>query len=147
MLSNRFEQSNGLLSHGALRVLTLALFLTGASCSSDTETGDPADTALPDFDFGTVTPEDTGEGTDGSDDTVNPFFDDVDDVSLDVCSASCGGKTCGGDGCGGSCGECELGFACEPGGTCQPNGDTCAGALEVGALPFTLQGNGAGLTD
>ncbi|MFT5434553.1 MAG: hypothetical protein ACI9OJ_005266, partial [Myxococcota bacterium] len=49
--------------------------------------------------------------------------------------------------CGGSCGECELGFACEPGGTCQPNGDTCAGALEVGALPFTLQGNGAGLTD
>ena len=63
-----------------------------------------------------------------------------------ACAPTCAGKECGPDGCGGSCGACAEG-ACGANGLCT-DGDTCAKAVAVGALPFiTGTGDTTGATD
>ena len=61
------------------------------------------------------------------------------------CVPDCAGKACGEDGCGGDCGPCESGLTCDAAGACVPvgggDGDTCATAFPVGALPFSATGD------
>jgi len=64
-----------------------------------------------------------------------------------ACSPDCTGKVCGDDGCGGSCGACDAvaNEACNAAGTaCLPEGDLCANAFAVGALPFLATGDTGG---
>ena len=71
-------------------------------------------------------------------------------LTIDVapCLPDCAGKDCGPNGCGGTCGACSGGALCHADGSCgAAEGQTCAGALPVGALPFTAQGDTTGAGD
>ncbi len=64
------------------------------------------------------------------------------------CLRQCQDKDCGPDGCGGSCGACSEDQVCGAAGTClsarEVEGNTCARAFEIGALPFEASGDTLG---
>ncbi|MFT7622096.1 MAG: hypothetical protein ACI9WU_001263, partial [Myxococcota bacterium] len=64
------------------------------------------------------------------------------DAGTCECTPDCNGKNCGPDGCGGICGTCAPGNNCDTG-VCQPPtpGDTCIVPFDVGALPFSDNGD------
>lgn len=63
--------------------------------------------------------------------------------------SSCGGKECGPDTCGGSCGDCSAGLACSTDGQCvEPaTNDTCADAMSVTQVPYSIEHKTIGAAD
>jgi len=64
----------------------------------------------------------------------------------ETCVPSCDGRSCGADGCGGSCGDCPApaDICIATGGCVDPTtvaGNTCGASFDVGALPFSGQGD------
>ena len=67
---------------------------------------------------------------------------DIDVYSKPGCTPKCQGKSCGDDGCGGKCGVCGDLEACVADQCVDTSeGDTCAAAIIVGALPAMFQGD------
>ena len=65
------------------------------------------------------------------------------------CVPQCEGKACGDDGCEGTCGECSGGETCAAG-QCvagSGDGDLCASAIAVDALPYSNMANNTGVGD
>ncbi len=83
-------------------------------------------------------------------------------LRIEACVSDCTDKPCGGDGCGGTCGDCEwdhrcidepkcdpIPYLCTPHAECEAilEGDTCALAHVVDALPWTFGGSTQELED